>query len=71
MVYLSIISVDKGHINFLWVNSNYQEDIAVTGSNFNNFKLLNLLIKFEKNLAPPEYLQSTANLLKLYKLAEM
>ena len=29
------------------------------------------MIKFEKNLAPSEYLQSTANLLKLYKVAEI
>ena len=50
---------------FLSLNHNYQEDIAVTGSNPNNFKLLNLLIKFEQNFAPSEYLQSTAKLSKL------
>ena len=55
----------SSHITFLSLNHNYQEDIAVTGSNPNNFKLLNLLIKFEQNFAPSEYLQSTAKLLKL------
>ena len=55
----------SSHITFLSLNHNYQEDIAVTGSNSNNFKLLNLLIKFAENFAPSEYLQSTAKLLKL------
>ena len=58
------------HITFLSVNYNYQEDIAVTGSNPNNFKLLNLLIKFEQNFAPSEYLQSTAKLLKVVAIAK-
>ena len=52
-------------VTSLSVNYNSQEGIAVTGSNSNNFKLLNLLIKFAENFAPSEYLQSTAKLLKL------
>ena len=64
MPILKSFDIFKAHYLSEW-NYNYQEDNAVTSSNPNNFKLLNLLIKFEQNFAPSEYLQSTAKLSKL------